>query len=183
MATDSEIHDFVRPEERDEYFQLVAGLRAQLKPEGALEQVFAEAIVGATWRLRRCSRIEARMAETCPLDPMEDDSASRLQISVDRARAQAHNVLRRSMAELRHLQTERSIRFEVFGPNDTSVCDLTSYSDVVKFLNNHDRGKLLARKLDGIDTIAAVMGPLPAASAAESGSFCKTPPPVLPRAA
>jgi hypothetical protein len=128
MATDANINDFVRPEERDEYLQLVAGLRAQLRPEGALEEVFAEAIIGATWRLRRCSRIEARMANTCALDAMEDDSASRLQISIDRARTQAHNILRRSMAELRLLQTERSIRFEVFGPNDTSVCDLTSYS-------------------------------------------------------
>jgi len=164
MATQSEIHDFVRSEERDEYFQLVAGLRAQLKPEGALEEVFAEAIIGATWRLRRCSRVEARMAETCALDPMEHDSANRLQISVDRARAQSHNILRRSMSELRVLQTERSIRLEVFGPNDTSVCDLTSYSEVVKFLNNHDRGKLLARKLEGIDTIAAVMGPMPRAA-------------------
>jgi hypothetical protein len=168
MATHAQINDFVRSEERDEYSQLVAGLRAQLRPEGALEEVFAEAIIGATWRLRRCSRIAARMAETCALDPMEDDSACRLQISIDRARAQAHNILRRSMAELRVLQTERSIRFEVFGPNDTSVIDLTSYSEVVKFLNNHDRGKLLARKLDGIDT--------------GLGSFCKTPP-GLPRVA
>jgi hypothetical protein len=151
------LHDFVRPDEHDEYSELVAGLRAQLQPEGALEEAFAVAIIGATWRLRRCSLIEARMLETCDLDPMEDDSASRLQIAVDRARAQAHNILRRSMAELRQLQTERSIRFEVFGPNDTSVCDLTSYREVGKFLTDHDRGKLLARKLDGIDTMAAVM--------------------------
>jgi hypothetical protein len=157
MPIDPEIPDFVRPEQRDEYLQLVAGLRAQLKPEGALQEVFAAAIVGASWRLRRCARIEARMAETCALDPMEDDSAGRLQLSVDRARAQSHNILRRSMAELRQLQTERSIRFEVFGPNDTSVCDLTSYREVGKFLTDHDRGKLLARKLDGIDTMAAVM--------------------------
>jgi len=167
--------DFVRPEERDEYSQLVAGLRAQLRPEGALEEVFAEAIIGATWRLRRCACIEVRMANTCSLDPMEDDSASRLQISVDRARAQAHNILRRSMAELRQLQTERSIRFEVFGPNDTSVIDLTSYREVTKFLNNHDRGKLLARKLDGIDTMANVMRLPTDPPAPKLGSICKTP--------
>jgi hypothetical protein len=175
MATDAQIQDFVRPEERDEYSQSVAGLRAQLKPEGALEEVFTEAIIGATWRLRRCARIEARMAETCALDPMEDDSASRLQNSIDRARAQSHNILRRSMAELRQLQTERSIRFEVFGPDDTSVRDLTSYREVGKFLTDHDRGKLLARKLDGIDTIASVMRLPTDSPAAGSGSFCKTP--------
>jgi hypothetical protein len=169
------LHDFVRPEEHDEYSALVAGLRVQLKPEGALEEAFAVAIIGATWRLRRCSLIEARMLETCALDPMEDASASRLQLSVDRARAQAHNLLRRSIAELRRLQTQRSIRYEVFGPHDTSVRDLTNYSEVGAFLTNHDRGKLLARKLVGIDAVAAVMAPLPAAPSPELGSFCNTP--------
>lgn len=182
MATDIQIelstltlHDFVRPEERDEYSQLVAGLRAQLNPEGALEEVFAAAIISASWRLRRCSLVEARMLETCALDPMEDDSASRLQISVDRTRAQSHTILHRSIAELRRLQTQRAIRFETFGPADTSVHDLTSYTEVGTFLTNHDRGKLLARKLDGIDTLGAVSQPPPEPPAAELGSFCKTP--------
>jgi hypothetical protein len=106
---------------------------------------------------------------------MEDDSASRLQISVDRARAQSHNLLQRSIAELRRLQTQKTLRFEIFGPADSSIPDLTSYSDVVKFLNNRDRNKLLARKLEGIDTIAAVMGPLPGAPPPALGSICKTP--------
>jgi hypothetical protein len=179
MPVDAQIHDFVRPEERDEYFQLVAGLRAQLNPEGALEEVFAEAIIGATWRLRRCARIEARMAETVAVlfDPMETDASARLQNSVDRARAQCHNILRQSIAELRRLQTQRTIRFEVFGPDDPSDRDLTDYSEVGKFLTNHDRGKLLARKLDRIDTLAAVAAPLsrPDAPVPELGSFCKTP--------
>jgi hypothetical protein len=171
------INDFVRPEEREEYSQLVAGLRAQLNPNGTLEEIFVAAIIGATWRLRRCSLIETRMIETCPLDAMEDDEAARLQNSVDRARAQCHNILRQSIAELRRLQTQRTIRFELFGPDDPSDRDLTDYSEVGKFLTNHDRGKLLARKLDRIDTLAAVAAPLsrPDAPVPELGSFCKTP--------
>jgi SEC-C motif-containing protein len=170
MAAEVQILDFVRPEERDEYLQLVVGLRAQLRPVGALEEVFAEAIVGATWRLRRCSMLEARMAETLAFDPMEDDSAGRVQASVDRARVQSHNILRRSMAELRQIQTERSIRHEVFGPNDTADRDLTSYREFGKFLTNHDRGKLLARKLHAIGTRPASQ-PQPA----QLASFCETP--------
>jgi hypothetical protein len=96
--------DFVRPEERDEYIQLVAGLCEQLKPEGPLEEVFVDAIIAATWRLRRCARVETR-------------------------RAQSHNILRRSIAQLRQLQTERSIRLEVLAPNDTSVRDLTAIAE------------------------------------------------------
>jgi hypothetical protein len=184
------IHDFVRPAERDEYSQLVSALSAQLNPNGALEDAFAAAIVGAVWRLRRCSLLEARMSETCELDPMldpmEDDSAARPQLSVDRARAQSHNILRRSIAELRRLQTQRNIRLELFSAAESPDPDLTSYSDVATFLNNHERGKLLARKLDGLDTFAAIAGtgpgrPLPAsyppppaeAPGTALGSFCK----------
>jgi hypothetical protein len=137
--------DFVRAEERDEYSQLVAGLRAQLNPEGALEEVFVAAIIGASWRLRRCARVEARMLETCALDPMEDDSTTPLQNSVDRARAQYHNILRRSIAELRGLQTQKS-------------------------LTNLDCGKLLVRN----HAIARPL-PKAHLPALELGSFCKTP--------
>jgi uncharacterized protein YecA (UPF0149 family) len=41
---------------------------------------------------------------------MVDDLAEKKQVSVDRARAQSHNILRRSLAELRKLQTERTLR-------------------------------------------------------------------------
>src|SRR5690242_18418755 len=124
-AEEVQILDFVRPEERDEYLEMVVGLHAQLRPDGALELVFVDAIVGATWRLHRCSMIEARMLEAGTLDPMEDESRNRLQLSVDRARNQAHNILRRSMAELRRLQTERAIRFEISGEKESSDRDLT----------------------------------------------------------
>jgi hypothetical protein len=182
------LHDFVRPAEHDEYSQLVSGLRAQLNPNGALEDVFAAAIIGAVWRLRRCSLLEARMGQTCELDPMEEESAARPQISVDRARAQSHNILRRSIAELRRLQTQRAIRLEIFGAAEPPDPDLTSHTDLVAFLNNHDRGKLLARKLDGLDIVAAIAGPpAPVVHAATSrvsavGSFCK-PAPVTSRSA
>jgi len=175
------LNDFVRPAEHDEYSQLVSGLRAELNPNGALEDAFAAAIIGAVWRLRRCSLLEARMGQTCELDPMEDESAARPQISIDRARAQSHNILRRSIAELRRLQTQRAIRLEIFPAAESPDPDLTSYTDLGAFLNNHDRGKLLARKLDGQDILAehaaiaaSLSAPPPAeAPAVKLGSFCK----------
>jgi hypothetical protein len=111
--------DFVLPNENEEYAALSSALRAELNPQGTLEETFATAILGATWRLRRCAAVEARMAlaanEADALDPMEaDEPTRRLQISIDRSRAQAHNLLRRSLTELRRLQTQRNIRVELF---------------------------------------------------------------------
>ena len=110
------MRDFVRPEEKTEYEQICHGLQADLNATGALEETYAMAIIGATWRLRRCSRVESEMSEIFSLDPMEDEAGSRIQRTVDRARGQAFNILRHATAELRRLQTERAIRKELSLP-------------------------------------------------------------------
>ncbi len=90
--------------EQADYAQTRAALMAELAPQGILEQAFADEIMTATWRLRRCGLLEAAL-------PIDDDEAfEKQQRSIDRARAQAHRILRSSMAELRALQTERYIR-------------------------------------------------------------------------
>ena len=53
------------------------------------------------------------MVDRSLLDPMEDDGGEKVQRSVDRARAQSHTIIRKSMAELRKLQTERATRREL----------------------------------------------------------------------
>lgn len=110
------MRDFVRPEEKTEYEQICQGLQADLNATGALEETYAMAIIGATWRLRRCSRVESEMSEIFSLDPMEDEAGSRIQRTVDRARGQAFNILRHATAELRRLQTERALRKELSLP-------------------------------------------------------------------
>jgi len=105
--------DLVRPEEREEYEAIRTSLWHEINPAGMIEETFASSVLTATWRLRRCSLAEADLAETTPLDPMfldPNDPAARTQLSIDRARNQAHTLLRRSLAELRLLQTERAIR-------------------------------------------------------------------------
>jgi hypothetical protein len=103
--------DFVRPEEEEEYGQTLLNLMDELTPEGVLEKTFATEIMGATWRLRRCRLIEESFTTIDDLnsDPMVDEKTEKAQRSVDRARAQSHLILRRSLVELRKLQTGRTI--------------------------------------------------------------------------
>jgi hypothetical protein len=70
-------------------------------------QTFATEIMGATWLLRRCGILEFDLARSTDPGP---DAQTAIQQSIDRARAQSHNILRRSLAELRKLQTERHTR-------------------------------------------------------------------------
>jgi hypothetical protein len=112
------MNDFVRDNEAEDYTKICASLWNELSPEGTLEQNFTTEIVSATWRLRRCRMADEALglisiADPAWSDPMLSPANEKQQKSVDRARAQAHNALRRSIAELRTLQTERTIRLHL----------------------------------------------------------------------
>jgi hypothetical protein len=129
------MQDFVRPDETDTYHQLCESFWEHLQPSGPLEQTFVSEIIRATWRLRRCSVVEASMSDRVgdsSIDPMEDPWHSALQNTVDRASARANNTLRRATTELRRLQTERQIRTQV-PPADTDVSHLglASYKEIL----------------------------------------------------
>ena len=106
-------HDFIRDGEEDAYADTFTSLMSELAPDDTAEETFVLEIIGATWRLRRCRLVEEGFScienlDADPLpDPMIDERTEKRQKSVDRARAQSHLILRRSLAELRTLQKIR----------------------------------------------------------------------------
>jgi hypothetical protein len=110
-------HDFIRPDEQTEYAETRASLQRELSPAGILETSLVEEILSATWRLRRCRLVESTHGLT------DEASVAETQKSIDRARSHAHNVLRRSLAELRKLQTERCTRIELNAQNLPGVTE------------------------------------------------------------
>jgi hypothetical protein len=111
--------DFIRPEEEEEYAQTLIKLMDELTPENTVEQTFATEIMGATWRLRRCRLVEESFSflDDLDFDPMIDERTEKQQKSVDRARAQSHLILRRSLDELRKLQKVRTIQEQIADQN------------------------------------------------------------------
>lgn len=198
------MEDFVLPHETAEYTDHSTRLWAYISPANPMEEAFAAEIVSATWSLRRCRRVEADLSLTAAADPFthNDESALRIQTSVERARSQANNTLRRSTAELRRLQTDRVIRDEIFYdqpvPNDAG---LASYGHVANALVTNERHSLLAMKVEERKLEAALNAPLPnqsgpaalpqpadkPAQTSKLASFCKTaepsdkPAPTTPR--
>ena len=137
--------DFVRPEERDEYYAISADFRASLAPVGILEETFTAEIITATWRLLRCSRLESELGDRFVYDPMThvELPAPKIQISVDRARNQANQILRHALTELRRLQTERAIRTQA--PEQTETLPpLTRTKEVVTTIAAINRRARLA---------------------------------------
>jgi hypothetical protein len=191
-------HDFIREGEEREYAKTYASLMLELSPEGTLEQTFSTEIMGCTWRLRRCRMVEFDLATQVDTDPMMTDDAriEKILKSVDRARAQSHNILRRSISELRTLQTERTIRLHLQVQEDIpGVSNTKQLLQALKLDNSQNNAQNAAppqKKEDGIAALETLMAAAdaqlaqqyrdsgmssfcnegPAASAA-ANSFCK----------
>jgi hypothetical protein len=104
----------VQPHETEEYEALSAALWNDMRPNGAMQELFATEVVRAAWRLRRCTEVESVLAEkTTGEDPMLDQELLRTQTAVDRARSQSHGIVRRSLAEIRRLQVESPAQPEI----------------------------------------------------------------------
>ena len=117
--------------------------------------------MSATWRLRRCRLVEAT---TSPID----DAA------VDRARSHAHNMLRRSLAELRKLQTERTIRCELEHTGFPGIADSRQVLAAIRaqhVIIANAPAQLPQPKGDDFSALDAFLARVPASS------FCKIPEP------
>jgi hypothetical protein len=107
----------VQPHEIEEYEALSAALWNDMRPNGAIQELFATEVVRAAWRLRRCTEVEAALAEkTTGEDPMLDQELLRTQTAVDRARSQSHGIIRRSLAEIRRMQADSPAQPEIKTP-------------------------------------------------------------------
>jgi hypothetical protein len=173
-------HDFVREGEEAEYLETVASLTAELAPKGPLEQTFTTEIIGATWRLRRCRILEEDFSLLTDVDPMTDEKTEKQQRSVDRARAQSHLVLRRSIAELRVLQTERQVRIQLFPdgvPGDgLGVMDFRKAVQLTTAPQPRTTADLKAMAKADVEAMMAK------ADKNLAGSFCKAPATAAPSA-
>jgi hypothetical protein len=172
-------NEYVRPGQEDEYARFCLAFRRDLNPEGAAEETLATLMVSASWRIRRCALVEAGLAPAADLDPMQDDSCSSLQNSVDRARSRAFNLYHRAMADLRRLQTDKRIRLELSDEPDGNIPDMTDYRAVTRALCDNATQILRAQKIRGPASMPASMkGLLDYTTSPPPASFCNDAPAV-----
>lgn len=178
-------HDFIRPGEEPLYEELNASLFRDLASVGMLECNLVDEIRRAMWRLRRCGLVEESFSGLSIDDPMQIESQARIQVSVDRARSQAHRLLHKCTAELRKLQTERVYRNESLEEST----DLTAFGicDLASIQARLSKATATACRLQKVQANAEpdafYNAPLPDH---QSGSFCRgteSPAPAVPRAA
>jgi len=141
-------HDYLLKGEHATYEKELAELWTDLKPEGFLEKLFTQEIMSANWRLRRCRLVEAAISSR---ESSPEEMAAQ-QKSVDRARSHSHSMLRRSLVELRKLQTERAIRLELNNGHLPGLVDSKQLIQTVRDYDNHEakQAKAAAKILDDL---------------------------------
>src|SRR5438309_2004716 len=76
--------DFVLANEVSEYNESREDLMDDIEPEGVLEQTYADEIMGAQWRLRRCRILEAALAaQATEGDSLDDAAIEKRQKSIE----------------------------------------------------------------------------------------------------
>lgn len=165
--------DYAKPEELGLYKEFCETMFAELGPETLLEQTLTAEITGASWRLRRCSAVEAELADYVTQDPMLDESTEKTRRSVERARASAHSLLHRSINQFRHLQTDR--RRNQPAPRAESDPSSGQLGSICKSaFNSADLESFLAPPATFLEDLDAILAEHAeqSESAAQLASFC-----------
>ena len=159
--------DLVKPEDADLYREFCETTYHELAPAGALEESFASQIIGANWRLRLCDAAEAELEDFT-------EAADKTRRSIERARSHALNVVNKSLAQLRKLQTERVLREQL----QLGCLTHVPVAEIRGLMEGHrcfDRGKQLAAGTGAAEAARLTAEIINAVeSDCDLGSFCET---------
>jgi len=88
----------VRPEEREQFEELLAHYRSEIDPRGSIQQTLFDELVAAAWNLRRVRILQSQIDM---LDPQSDRLA--------RHHTRIERTFHRALKELKALQTEATL--------------------------------------------------------------------------
>ena len=156
----------VRDDEREAYASLEADLVADLKPQGALEDLVFNQLLHAAWNQRRLRRLEAELFHH-NLDPLANPTQDPILDRYARYQARFDRAFTRALRELKSLQTERAQRAAVYPDAASALPPLASLPALTKQTENVDRYDDFTRALSYLRDYQLSLKPKTAASAKE----------------
>lgn len=102
----------IGPEDREEFDELLAGLQADVAPQGALQQTLFDELVASAWNLRRIRRMETGLCAGAATyqDLLNDDETQTKLDRLARHKSRIERTFHRSLKELKALQTSAALR-------------------------------------------------------------------------
>jgi hypothetical protein len=121
----------IAPGEQEQFDNLLADLEADVKPQGAIQQIFFNELAADAWNLRRVRLLEADPRNQ---DPAELDRLARHHTRIERS-------FHRCLKELKALQTNAVIHASLPAPLRKNSPTLASANEIAKrtqHLEAHD---------------------------------------------
>jgi hypothetical protein len=98
-------------EDREEFEELQSQLNADIRPQGALQEILFDDIVAAAWNLRRIRRMEYALTDSAAhyMDLVEDVELTTRLDRLARHQTRIERSFQRALRELKALQTEAAL--------------------------------------------------------------------------
>ena len=106
----------IRTGEEAAFAELESGLRAELKPTGALSEVIFKRVIECAWNLERCRLADYELHEENGLEnePLNSGRAAFHHDRIQRYARETESSMYKAIRELGKLQTEQQYRLEAF---------------------------------------------------------------------
>jgi hypothetical protein len=124
----------IGPEDREEFNELLAGLQADVAPEGTLQQALFDELVSSAWNLRRIRRMETELCAGAAtyLALLNNDEIQTKLDRLARHKSRIERTFHRSLKELKALQTSAAMRSLIPSDLADSVPPLALTSEIAK---------------------------------------------------
>jgi hypothetical protein len=124
----------IGPENREEFDELLAGLQADVSPEGTLQLALFDELVSSAWNLRRIRRMETELCAGAATyqDLLNNDEILTKLDRLARYKSRIERTFHRSLKELKALQTNAAIRPMITPQDSDSAPPLASAIEIAK---------------------------------------------------
>jgi hypothetical protein len=101
----------IAAEDREEFDELHAELKADIRPQGALQQILFDQLVASAWNLRRIRRMETELTASAKtyLDILDNPDLTAKLDRLARHQTRIERTFHRSLRELKLLQTDAAL--------------------------------------------------------------------------
>ena len=143
----------IGPEDREEFDELLAGLQADVAPQGTLQQTLFDELVSSAWNLRRVRRLQAELCAHAATyqDVLTDELQSKLD-RLARYKARIERTFHRSLNELKALQTNAALQLTLSQPVENAL-PLASAIEIAKRTQSRGAARSHAIPPDPVDLV------------------------------
>ena len=139
----------IAAEDREEFDELHAQLQADIRPQGALQQILFDQLVASAWNLRRIPRMEAELTASAAsyLEILDNPELTAKLDRLARHQTRLERSFHRALRELKSLQTDAALARTLPHAFMQQVQPLASKTQIAK----RTQALAIADRLNGVE--------------------------------